>query len=148
MVLDRDYQKFISRNYGSWGIFVDVEGKIGSTLISSQGSEARITKIPDTIAFVKTDSVVPEEGGFAAELLYSGITGDTLRLSYREYANDFARPAYSQDLTYNLKESNIVTFRSLKIKIYRADNNEIEFSVEDDGDLPWVPRGRKLSVVG
>ena len=59
-----------------------------------------------------------------------------------------ARPAYSQELTYNLSESNIITFRSVKIKISHADNSEIEYSVEEDNDLPWVPRDRKLSIIG
>lgn len=42
--------------------------------------------------------------GFRKELLYQGVQGDTMRLSYREFANDMARPAFQQDLTYNLEK--------------------------------------------
>lgn len=131
-----------------WEIWVDEEGRIVSGWISNRG--ARLSGLRNTkeVIFGETGRVATEKGGFAAELVYSGISNSTLRVSYREYVNDMAQPAYSQELTYNLSESNIITFRSVKIKISHADNSEIEYSVEEDNDLPWVPRNRKLSIIG
>lgn len=147
IVPSRDYNSFLSRSSEIWAIHITEEGKIGKGLISNLSRKSGSLIKTKEVLFEEIDQVSTEEGGFAAELIYSGISGSTLRISYREYANDLARPAFSQDLTYNLSESNIITFRSMKIKIYRADNSEIEFSVEEDGGLPWVPRERGLSQI-
>jgi len=32
---------------------------------------------------------------FKYDLLYEGIAGDVIKLTYREYTNNFARPAFS-----------------------------------------------------
>jgi hypothetical protein len=39
---------------------------------------------------------------FRREILYSGGAKGTIQLQYREFANDFARPAFSQDLSFDL----------------------------------------------
>jgi len=50
-----------------------------------------------------------------------------------------ARPAFFQDLKYDLSEGNDIKFKSLKIKVLEATNSKISFQVIDDGGLPWVP---------
>ncbi len=76
---------------------------------------------------------------FKAELIYTGKMGNVVTISYREYVNDMARPAFYQDLRYDLGEGNDITFKSLKINIIEATNSKISFQVLDDGGLPWVP---------
>jgi hypothetical protein len=63
------------------------------------------------------------------ELVYSGIIGDNLSILYREYTdNDMARPAFSQELTYDKKASQI-RFRNMLIKVSSATSEEIRFTV-------------------
>lgn len=83
--------------------------------------------------------VKEKEGSFKAELIYSGITKNTIHITYREFIKNLARPAFYQELRYDLSESNLITFRSLKIKVLEADNSGIEFQVMDDAGLPWMP---------
>lgn len=83
--------------------------------------------------------VKEKEGSFKAELIYSGITKNTIHVTYREFIKDLARPAFYQELRYDLNESNLITFRSLRIKVLKANNARIEFRVIDDGGLPWMP---------
>ena len=82
------------------------------------------------------------DGSFKAELIYTGITGNTISISYREFVDNLSRPAFDHELTYDLNESDEITFRSLKIRVLKADNAKIRFEVIDDGGLPWVPRGQ------
>lgn len=64
------------------------------------------------------------------ELLYSGVSADAVRLTYREYSpNDSTRPASSQDLTYNLADKT-VRFKDVLIDIESADNQAIRFRVK------------------
>lgn len=81
-----------------------------------------------------------EEDSFAAELVYSGKFGDdTVRFLYREYVDDMARPAFTQELSYDLPESNPISFKSLVIDVQEATNNSITVSIVEDGGLPWLP---------
>lgn len=78
-------------------------------------------------------------GSFKAELIYSGLTGSTLKVIYREYSNDYARPAFTTDLQYNLEESKEIAYKSIRIEVLNATNRQLDFRVVSDGDLPWLP---------
>lgn len=69
--------------------------------------------------------------GFRRELLYEGISGNVVRLAFREYIDNFARPAYQQDLTYTLEARGPteVAFRGAKIRIHSASNQAISYEV-------------------
>ncbi len=70
--------------------------------------------------------------GFKYELLYQGIDNGVVRIAYREYTENLARPAYSQDLTYTLEPSGQtrIRFRDVSAVIHSANNNEIQYTVE------------------
>lgn len=90
---------------------------VGSTMIRwTQGSQFGLAKY-----------------GKEMELVYSGKTDSTLRLSYREYVYDrtvlLARPAFSQDLTYDLKISKQIAFQDILLEVQDADNSKVTFKV-------------------
>ncbi len=89
--------------------------------------------------FMPLEGYPVKVGSFKAELIYSGITKNTIHITYREFINDLARPAFYQELRYDLSESNLITFRSLRINVLEADNAGIKFQVMDDAGLPWMP---------
>lgn len=72
-----------------------------------------------------------DAGGFRYELLYQGIQGDTLRVAYREFKNDMARPAFQQDLTYTMSKSGPteIGFRGVNISVSSANNAKIDYIV-------------------
>lgn len=63
------------------------------------------------------------------ELLYNGVTGSVVHLSYREFFNDFARAAFSQDLVYDLEKSDVIGFKGMRIRVHSADNTAIEYEI-------------------
>lgn len=68
--------------------------------------------------------------GFKYELLYQGFSRNTLKLVYREFNNDLARPAFFQDASYDVEKFPItVTFRTVRIEILSADNNQLVYKV-------------------
>ena len=97
-------------------------------------------KTSDPQVFMPLEGHLIHDGSFKAELIYTGITGNTINISYREFANNLARPLFYHELKYDLNESDQITFRSLRIEVLEADNAKIRFQVIDDGGLPWVPR--------
>lgn len=70
--------------------------------------------------------------GMRYELIYTGCIGDNITMVYREYtADDMARPAFSQNLSYSIKQRRI-RFQNLSIEIISADNEKIKFKVLSD----------------
>lgn len=110
-----------------------VEGFWDSTLRSASGGSW-----PDTPLFRQVE--VPEqEGAFRAEMIYSGLDGQTLRAAYREFAGDLIRPAFTQDLQYDLSQDSTIAYKSIRIQVLEATNSQLRFRVLEDGDLEWLP---------
>lgn len=83
----------------------------------------------EEIEYIKTRATLKEKEFFKQEFIYNGRVGNALKFIYREYINDYARPAFIQDLQYDLSESEIIGFRGLRIQIINASNTEIEYIV-------------------
>lgn len=80
----------------------------------------------------------PKQGPFEFELVYTGRSGDTISLLYREYFDGMARAAFSQKLSYDLAESEQISFRTIDIDVLEATNSNIRYRVTGDEDLPWL----------
>lgn len=72
------------------------------------------------------------EGSYKMEIVYSGMSGDNIKATYREYKDDLARPAFFQDLVYNLNKSRVIRYKNFKVKILDATNQHIEYVVMED----------------
>lgn len=75
---------------------------------------------------------IPLRGGFKNELLYQGFDRGVVRVSYREYSDDLARPAYQQDLSYTLEAGGAptpISFRNARLEVFSAGNNSIRYRV-------------------
>lgn len=53
--------------------------------------------------------------GFRQELIYNGRSGDTIKFLYREFTNDYARPPFSQEVQYDLKDGMVIGFKGVRI---------------------------------
>lgn len=67
---------------------------------------------------------------FKQEFIYNGKVNNSLKFIYREYKNDMARPAFTQELQYDLNEGNIIGFKGLRIEILKSTNTNIEYKVQ------------------
>jgi len=74
-----------------------------------------------------------------SELLYNGREKDTVFLLYREYTGEgIARSPFYQQLRYDVKESSIINYKSLRIEVLNATNEGITFKVISDEDVQWM----------
>jgi len=83
----------------------------------------------EQISYIQTKVTAEKKDRFKQEFTYNGRVGDALKFIYREYVNDYARPAFTQDLQYDLSESKTIGFRGMRIKIIKATNTKIEYQV-------------------
>ncbi|HLO78749.1 MAG TPA: hypothetical protein VK196_20015 [Magnetospirillum sp.] len=64
---------------------------------------------------------------FQRQLIYTGKSGKNIYVSYREFKNDLARPAFTQDLTFDLADGNVIGFKGARIEIVEAKNTSISY---------------------
>lgn len=67
--------------------------------------------------------------GFQQTLLYSGRIGNKINISYREFSNNVARPAFNNDVEYDLSESMTIGYKGAEIEILEATNRFIRYRV-------------------
>jgi hypothetical protein len=78
-------------------------------------------KVPDIV------ETSPEN--FKRELIYTGISKNVISIVYREYINDMARPAFAQDLKYDLGEGKVIGFKGSRFEVVKATNLGITYRV-------------------
>lgn len=88
-------------------------------------------EIPVGMALLKKTEQCERVGsnGFKRELVYSGVSKGTITLLYREFLNDMARPAFSQELKYDLGEGNVIGFKGARFQVVKATNLGIMYKV-------------------
>jgi hypothetical protein len=66
------------------------------------------------------------------ELVYAGLDGDTIKITYREYTgDDMARSAFFQQLSYRRTQPTI-RFKRTVIEVHTVTNELIDFTVMQD----------------
>lgn len=71
------------------------------------------------------------------ELIYTGKSGESIKLLYREYAPsengaDMIRSAFNVELEYDLSKSKEIAYKKIRILVAEASNTEIRFTVTND----------------
>ncbi|MBX3428958.1 MAG: hypothetical protein KF779_05200 [Hyphomonadaceae bacterium] len=127
----------VVRKDGVYGIQVAPDGSVGSGVINGLGTEIqvvmayRFTVDPNSARLQRSDAqeVRRTPTGENFEIVFNGIDGAAMRFQYREYtADDMARPAFFQDLSYPLG-TRTIRFRSMSIDVARVDAQQITYTV-------------------
>ena len=67
------------------------------------------------------------------EIIFTGRAGQNATFLYREFSpDDLAKPAFYQNLTYNLETEDTIQFKKLKIKVLKISNESIQLKVLSD----------------
>jgi len=80
-------------------------------------------------AFETKIQVSSRAAAFQQTLVYSGRVGDRIRAGYREFSNNMARPAFNNEVEYDLSSSSIIGYKGASIEILKADNLSITYRV-------------------
>jgi hypothetical protein len=66
---------------------------------------------------------------FQQTLIYSGRVGDKINIGYREFSKDIARPAFNNDVEYDLSTSKVIGYKGALIEVIKADNSSITYKL-------------------
>ena len=74
----------------------------------------------------------PSSDYFKMALTYLGGTGDVLRLSYREFSHDTARPAFTEELSFPLDQTfpQTITWRDTEITLIYIGKEGLRYRIE------------------
>lgn len=111
--------------------FVDANQDMGFDKLLVRPGAVFFERDLETELKYKKHLKLSEANGYKYELLYNGISGNTINIAYREYLNDIARPAYQQNLQYTLNNSEPtpISFKGVLLNIYTANNLQIMYEV-------------------
>jgi hypothetical protein len=79
--------------------------------------------------FERTKQPATSANSFQQTLIYSGRVADRVRIGYREYSSNLARPAFNNDVDYDLKESAVIGYKGARIEVLEATNQYIRYKV-------------------
>jgi hypothetical protein len=77
---------------------------------------------------VETENVLTDRS-FQQTLIYSGKVGNKINIGYREFSNDVARPAFNNNVEYDLSQSKEIGYKGALLEIIEATNQNIKYKV-------------------
>jgi hypothetical protein len=93
------------------------------------GSERAATVGSVMLTMQNEQKIADHSGKITQQLIYAGTAGRVLKITYREFAEDFTRPTFFQDLQYELTDSPMIVFQNVTLQILESTNKEIRFKV-------------------
>lgn len=66
---------------------------------------------------------------FQQTLIYSGRIKDKINIGYREFSNNLARPAFNNNVEYDLGESRVIGYKGARLEVLEATNESIKYKV-------------------
>lgn len=104
-------------------VMLGVDGKLCViTFANAKSCTDEHRAVISTIAIASDDS-------FQQTLIYSGKVGDKINVDYREFSSNVARPAFNNDVEYDLKESKQIGYKGALLEVIDANNQNITYRV-------------------
>ncbi|KXO78207.1 hypothetical protein AYL20_07475 [Acinetobacter venetianus] len=72
---------------------------------------------------------IASENSFQQTLIYSGKVGNKINIGYREFSSNMARPAFNNDVEYDLNESKQIGYKGALLDVIDANNQNITYKV-------------------
>ena len=73
------------------------------------------------------------------ELTYTGMTGDVIKLQYKEYTKTYngwmVKDAFNQLLEYDLSKSKVLAFRGFSCEVVEANGPQMKYKVLTVSDI-------------
>lgn len=69
------------------------------------------------------------DASFQQTLVYNGRVGNRINVGYREFSNSLARPAFNNNVEYDLSISQTIGYKGALIEVIKADNASITYRV-------------------
>jgi hypothetical protein len=79
--------------------------------------------------FEKKNKAVVFQDSFQQTLIYNGRIGNKVNVGYREFSGNYARPAFNNNVEYDLSDSNVIGYKGAQIEVIEATNQYVKYKV-------------------
>jgi hypothetical protein len=126
----KTHKLYFNINDKSYGIAINkANGNESIYIVSGMGVRFISSNEIDSSYYEEIKIPIKKSEYFKQEFIYNGRIGNSIKFIYREFADELARPAFTQDLQYDLSESSIVGFRGMRIDVIEANNIKIKYKL-------------------
>lgn len=89
------------------------------------------TPVDPEIEYTSGEPVLADQTGYKLELIYLGTSDGVMELSYREFKDDYSKPALTKVAGYAINQigPTTIAFKGAEIQILRATSDEIKYKV-------------------
>lgn len=87
------------------------------------------TSCADNMNFERVKKPILTHDSFQQTLIYSGKVGNKINIGYREFSNNLARPAFNNNVEYDLSDSAVIGYKGAQLEIIEATNQYIKYRV-------------------
>lgn len=77
----------------------------------------------------QTIASIASDNSFQQTLIYSGKVGNKINVGYREFSSNLARPAFNNDVEYDLNQSKQIGYKGAILEVVDANNQSITYKV-------------------
>lgn len=122
---------FGSRGFS--GCLIDTKGNrtFDTAMFAHRSGEFALDK-PVGYTIETHESTQVEQDKFQIDVLYQGMSRGEVKISYRESMNGIARPAFTQDVTYELGQDGtaVIGFKGMRLKVLKATGQSIDYVID------------------
>lgn len=104
-------------------VMLDVKNKV--CVVTALNAKTCTTEHDAKIAKIG----IASDNSFQQTLIYSGKVGNKINVGYREFSSNIARPAFNNDVEYDLSESKQIGYKGALLEIIDANNQSITYKV-------------------
>lgn len=108
---------------------IDSSGRVSLVMRDEGDTQIKTEQMGGAQIRRKTERDPAYQVRFRRELVYTGRSGQTISILYREYSDDMARPAFSQQLQYDIDKDPVIGYQGARFKVLSATNTEVSFEV-------------------
>ncbi|MGG4662427.1 hypothetical protein [Providencia vermicola] len=122
----------------SGSVVVEALGQPWSSILIKKGSAPdEICIVTDVNVAVCSDKAKIEYlklnnsdgNSFEQALIFNGVNDQIVDISYRKIGSNIENQGFSNNIQYNLKESNIISYENVKLKIISSSNDSLTYEV-------------------
>lgn len=104
-------------------VMLGIDGKLCVVTVFNAKSCSSEHQAKQTVIGIASDN------SFQQTLIYSGKVGNKINVGYREFSSNLARPAFNNDVEYDLNESKTIGYKGALLEVIDANNQSIRYKV-------------------
>lgn len=122
----------------SGSVVVEVLGQPWSSILIKKGAKAdEICIVTDLNVVVCSDKAKIEYlklnnsdgNSFEQALIFNGINNQIVDVSYRKIGSNIENQGFGNNIQFNLKKSNIISYENVKLKVINSSDNSLTYEV-------------------